>query len=221
MTYYAGFWRRMSAAAIDTGIWIIVSGWFFGSFPESFYNDHPEAAGLLAILFFTLWFNYFAFCEWRWGQTLGKNWTRIKVVSEDGSPLTWGQASMRNLLRLVDLFVIGFLLIGLADTRQRLGDRAAKTLVVPPPPAPAAKVEPGQASAAASALASAPPPDPATIVPVSPAPATPGDAAAAAPGHGLPEITWSLRQTLGWFVGGFLIAVFSSLLVAPFDPELE
>ena len=227
MTYYAGFWRRMSAAAIDMGIWLILSTWIFGSFPESFYDDNPEAAGILVLVFFTLWFNYFAFCEWRWGQTLGKNWTKIKVVSEDGSPLTWGQASMRNLLRLVDLLVIGFMLIAFADTRQRLGDRAAKTLVVPPPPVPATKVEERSAKPAAAAaaavpgLASAPPPDPDTIVPVSPAPATTGDAASAVPGDGLPGITWSLKQTLGWFFGGFLIAVFSSLLVAPFDPELE
>jgi membrane protease YdiL (CAAX protease family) len=226
VTYYAGFWRRISAAAIDNGIWLILSTWVFGSFPESFYDDHPEATGVLVLVFFTLWFNYFAFCEWRWGQTLGKNWTKIKVVSEDGSDLTWGQASLRNLLRLVDLIVIGFLLIAFADTRQRLGDRAGKTIVVPPPPAPATQVgegsaKPPPAATAAAALASAPPPDPATIVPVSPAPATTGDAAGAVPGDGLPQITWSLRQTLSWFFGGFLIAVFSSLLVAPFDPDLE
>jgi membrane protease YdiL (CAAX protease family)/uncharacterized RDD family membrane protein YckC len=224
----------MSAAAIDMGIWVILAGWFFGSFSESFYDDHPEAAGVLAIVFFTLWFNYFAVCEWRWGATLGKTWTRITVVSEDGSKLTWGQASMRNLLRLIDLLVIGFVLIAFDRTRQRLGDRAAKTIVVPRAPQPASRVDPGapgekpagkaaaaaKAPAAAAALASAPPPDPDTIVPVSPTP-TPGDAAAAVPGHGLPEITWTLRQTLGWFFGGFLIAVFSSLLVVPFDPELE
>ncbi len=221
MTYYAGFWRRMSAAAIDMGIWVILASWTLGSLPVSFWDDHPEAAGLITIAFFTLWFNYFALCEWRWGQTLGKNWTKISVVSEDGSRLSWGQASMRNLLRLVDLLGIGFLLIGLADTRQRLGDRAAHTIVVPRAPQPESRVE-GTSSAAtapaaagsAAALASAPPPDPGTIVPVPPAPA--------APAARLPEITWNWKAA----VVGLLAVVVGSLLlitvlVAPFDPELD
>ena len=72
-----------------------------------------DTAGILALLvFFSLWFNYFAFCEWRWGQTIGKNATGIEVRSLDGARrLTYGQASIRNLLRLIDFFVIGEVMI--------------------------------------------------------------------------------------------------------------
>jgi membrane protease YdiL (CAAX protease family)/uncharacterized RDD family membrane protein YckC len=208
MTYYAGFWRRMGAAAIDLTLGLVFAGVVFSWFPESFWDDHPGAGGVVAIVYLSIWFNYFALAEWRWGQTFGKIATRIKVVTEDGKDLTWGQASIRNLLRLVDLLGIGFLLIAFADTRQRLGDRAGRTIVVPQPPKPESRVDDP-----AGRLASAPPPDPNTIVPVSPAPASPGEE--------LPQITWTLGQTVGWFFGGLLLAVFAPLLVLPFDPELK
>lgn len=235
--YYAGFWRRMGAAAIDLILGVLFAAVVFSWFPESFWDDHPEAAGIVVLAYLSVWFNYFAFAEWRWGQTFGKVATRIKVVSEDGKPLTWGQTSLRNLLRLVDLIVIGFLLIGLADTRQRLGDRAGRTVVVPVPPKPGALVgaavppppggstpprppEPAQrAPGPAAALASAPPPDPDTIVPVSPAPGS--GPAPAGPGTAMPEVTWNLGQTIGWFFGGLFLAVLAPLLVVPFDPDLE
>jgi uncharacterized RDD family membrane protein YckC len=83
------------------------------------------------LVFFSLWFNYFAFCEWRWGQTIGKNATGIEVRSIDGAErLSYGQASIRNLLRLIDIFVIGELMIAAGRRKQRLGDLAAKTVVL-------------------------------------------------------------------------------------------
>lgn len=58
-------------------------------------------------------------CEWRWGQTIGKNATGIEVRSLDGAErLTYAQASIRNLLRIVDF----------------RAPRAATTEPVAPPP---------------------------------------------------------------------------------------
>ena len=128
---YAGFWRRLLASLLDNVTWILFYLWFYvwvvgGAFLAS------DSAGILALLvFFSLWFNYFAFCEWRWGQTIGKNATGIEVRSIDRAPrLTFGQASIRNLLRLVDFFVIGEVMIATGKRRQRLGDLAAKTVVL-------------------------------------------------------------------------------------------
>ena len=128
---YAGFWRRSLAALLDNLVWIVFYLWFYvwivgGAFLAS------DTAGIVAVLvFFSLWFNYFAFCEWRWGQTIGKNATGIEVRSIDRAPrLNFFQASIRNLLRLVDLFVIGELLVATTKRRQRLGDKAAKTVVL-------------------------------------------------------------------------------------------
>jgi uncharacterized RDD family membrane protein YckC len=128
---YAGFWRRSLAALLDNLVWVLFYLWFYvwivgGAFLAS------DTAGILAVLiFFSLWFNYFAFCEWRWGQTIGKNATGIEVSSLDGAEkLNFGQASVRNLLRLVDIVVIGELLVATTKRKQRLGDLAAKTVVV-------------------------------------------------------------------------------------------
>jgi uncharacterized RDD family membrane protein YckC len=127
----AGFRRRFLAAALDNVSWVFFYLWIYvwvvgGAFLAS------DTAGVVAVIvFFSLWFNYFAFCEWRWGQTMGKNAAGIAVCSLDGSErLTFGQASVRNLLRLVDFFVVGELMIATTSRKQRLGDKAANTVVV-------------------------------------------------------------------------------------------
>lgn len=128
---YAGFWRRSLAALLDNVVWILFYLWIYvwivgGAFLAG------DTAGIVALLvFFSLWFNYFAFSEWRWGQTIGKNATGIEVRSLDSAPrLSFFQASMRNLLRLVDVFVIGELMVATTKRKQRLGDKAVKTIVV-------------------------------------------------------------------------------------------
>jgi uncharacterized RDD family membrane protein YckC len=128
---YAGFWRRVLASLLDNAVWILFLFWIYVWIVEGAFAV-SDGVGILAVLaFFSLWFNYFAFCEWRWGQTIGKNATGIEVRSIDRRPrLTYGQASVRNLLRLVDFFVIGEVMIAATKRRQRLGDLAAKTVVL-------------------------------------------------------------------------------------------
>jgi uncharacterized RDD family membrane protein YckC len=128
---YAGFWRRALASLLDNITWIFFYMWIYvwivgGAFLAS------DTAGIVALLvFFSLWFNYFAICEWRWGQTIGKNATGIEVRSLDGAErLNFFQASVRNLLRIVDFFVIGEVLIAITKRKQRLGDLATKTAVL-------------------------------------------------------------------------------------------
>jgi uncharacterized RDD family membrane protein YckC len=127
---YAGFWRRALATALDNVVWILFLFWIY-FWIVSGAALVSDAAGIVAVLaFFSLWFNYFAVCEWHWGQTIGKNATGIEVRSLDGAErLTYGQASIRNLLRLVDFFVIGEVMIVASKRKQRLGDKAAKTVV--------------------------------------------------------------------------------------------
>ena len=122
---------RLLASLLDNITWILFFLWIYvwvvgGAFLAS------DTAGILALLvFFSLWFNYFAFCEWRWGQTIGKNATGVEVRSRGRRQrLTYGQASIRNLLRLIDFFVIGEVMIATTRRKQRLGDLAAKTVVL-------------------------------------------------------------------------------------------
>jgi uncharacterized RDD family membrane protein YckC len=67
------------------------------------------------------------------GETLGKRLLRIKVVKENGKPLTYVDAFVRTLLRIVDgmfAYLIGFIVIVATDKKQRVGDMAAGTIVV-------------------------------------------------------------------------------------------
>jgi uncharacterized RDD family membrane protein YckC len=128
---YAGFWRRSLAALLDNLVWILFYFWIYGAIVGGALLASDTAGIVALIVFFSLWFNYFAFCELRWGQTIGKNATGIEVRSLDGAErLNFFQASIRNLLRLVDALVIGELMIVATARKQRLGDKAVGTVVV-------------------------------------------------------------------------------------------
>ena len=63
------------------------------------------------------------------GQSLGKRMVGIRVVSADtGAPCTFGQSFLRNLL-LAFLGPIDWIFI-FGERRQRLGDKAAGTIVI-------------------------------------------------------------------------------------------
>jgi len=68
------------------------------------------------------------------GQTLGKRYVRLRVVGDQGEPLTLGQAAIRNLVRVVDFlpvfYAIGVVTMFSNRRAKRLGDFAAGTLVV-------------------------------------------------------------------------------------------
>jgi uncharacterized protein len=77
----------------------------------------------------SVWFNYLVFAEWRYGRTVGKAALGIEVLRLDGGKLSWNAALVRNLLLLPDLIAI-FFTVPTSEHRQRLGDRAAKTVVM-------------------------------------------------------------------------------------------
>ena len=57
----------------------------------------------------------------------------IRVVGEDGEHVTFGAALVRNLVRVVDslfFYLVGFMFALTSKRGQRLGDRAARTIVV-------------------------------------------------------------------------------------------
>jgi uncharacterized RDD family membrane protein YckC len=87
------------------------------------------------ILSFLLIAGYFLISEAAWnGQTVGKRYVRLRVVGDQGEPLTLGQAVIRNLVRVVDFlpvfYAIGIVTMFSNRRAKRLGDFAAGTLVV-------------------------------------------------------------------------------------------
>ena len=91
--------------------------------------------GLIIILFLIV-SGYFAFFEWVWsGQTPNKRWLKLRVIREDGRPVTFWEAIVRNLLRTFDMMPAPFYSIGLISVfvsgiDQRVGDLIAGTVVV-------------------------------------------------------------------------------------------
>lgn len=91
---------------------------------------------MMIITLFLILTGYFAFFEWLWsGQTPGKRWLKLRVIREDGRPITFWEASVRNLLRSLDMMPAPFYSIGLISVfatgrDQRIGDMVAGTVVV-------------------------------------------------------------------------------------------
>jgi uncharacterized RDD family membrane protein YckC len=77
---------------------------------------------------------YFVLLEGLLGQTLGKLATGIKVVAEaTGQAPGIAAAAIRTVLRLIDglfCYAVAFVTVLATAKRQRLGDMAARTLVV-------------------------------------------------------------------------------------------
>jgi len=141
----ASIGNRFIACAIDHAIQIValVSLILLFSIIVSFANlgDRISSApkwviALLIILMFLLMSGYFAFFEWLWqGQTPGKRWMKLRVIREDGRPISFFEATVRNLLRDFDIMPLPFYSIGLisvfiTNRDQRVGDLVAGTVVV-------------------------------------------------------------------------------------------
>ncbi|GCF09539.1 RDD family protein [Dictyobacter arantiisoli] len=81
-----------------------------------------------------IYFLYFIILEATTGATLGKMALGLRVVKLDGTPIRWPDSLIRNILRIIDVlptaYLVGAILIWSTSRNQRLGDLAARTLVV-------------------------------------------------------------------------------------------
>lgn len=76
---------------------------------------------------------YYIVMETMMGATVGKMVVGLKVVKEDGSAMDWQTSIIRTLLRIVDgffFYLVGAIIVWTSPTKQRLGDKVAKTFVV-------------------------------------------------------------------------------------------
>jgi uncharacterized RDD family membrane protein YckC len=107
-----------------------------GGYAESgngYANAGVDISGNALWALLALGVAYYTLCEAATGATLGKRMVNIRVVDEDGERVTFGAAVVRNLLRLVDclfFYLVGAIFALTSPRGQRLGDRAAHTIVV-------------------------------------------------------------------------------------------
>jgi uncharacterized RDD family membrane protein YckC len=194
----AGLGTRAIAQLIDlvivTGIEIAVL--LFGFATGTVTNSGTVAILVIIVFSFVNVFGYFWVSEALWsGQTLGKKAFRLRAVGDRGEPLTFMQAGIRNIVRIVDFlpygYGVGMVVLFANGKGKRLGDLAAGTIVVkdsdhvglwqlaggrrpvgpigtppPPPSAPAVSYQ----------YPAAPPPPPGARVNLPPSPYTPASA---------------------------------------------
>jgi len=93
------------------------------------------ALGIFIVIIFAIDFGYDVLWEVLGsGRTIGKRALGTRVLKADGSPVDFRSSAIRNLLRLVDGsltgYVVGTVTILATKKHQRLGDLAAGTVVV-------------------------------------------------------------------------------------------
>src|ERR1043165_2550573 len=125
----ASIGNRFLACAIDHTIQLLVllvvalSGLIVANFAS--WGDWIASApkwvfAAMIVVVFLILAGYFAFFEWIWsGQTPGKRWMKLRVLREDGRPITFWEASVRNLLRTLDMMPVPFYSIGLISVFAR------------------------------------------------------------------------------------------------------
>ena len=144
MADYADVINRIVAIIIDNVIlWVVM---FLILLPlgigtmmmDSVMNPMAAAqmwgASMIAIVLGVLInLGYFVYFEGTTGQTIGKKIVNIKVVREDGKPMDYMTALVRTVLRVIDgigFYIVGLIVLLASKDKQRIGDMAAKTLVV-------------------------------------------------------------------------------------------
>jgi uncharacterized RDD family membrane protein YckC len=141
----ASIGNRFLACAIDhslqaLAIILMVIGFTlianYSSFGDQITAAPKWVKAVLIVVVFLIFSSYFAFFEWIWnGQTPGKRWLKLRVIREDGRPVTFWEAAVRNLVRTLDMMPAPFYSIGLisvfvSQSDQRVGDMVAGTVVV-------------------------------------------------------------------------------------------
>ena len=133
---YAGFWLRTCALIIDTIILFFggyAIGFMLGILYSDFVVENPEfvkdASNAIGLIISWL---YFAFMEYKYGATFGKQALELKVTDINGGPVTFLQATGRffgRFLSLITLY-IGFIMAGFTKKKQALHDIVSDCLVV-------------------------------------------------------------------------------------------
>lgn len=111
---------------IRVGLFLIF--WFIASYIGS------VGFAVLLIAFFVIEWFYPVLFEVYKGATPGKKALKLRVCHDDGTPVAWGGALTRNLLRVVDfmpfLNALGGLVVMFSPEFKRIGDYVAGTVVV-------------------------------------------------------------------------------------------
>ncbi len=130
----AGFGSRFVAAMMDYAVIILLLigvTWLF----LRVKSDNSAISPLYYIVIFLITWGYHLIFELIWnGQTPGKRRAGIRVIQSNGLPVTVSSILIRNIIRLFDflpvLYGLGLVMLFATKRTQRLGDLAARTVVI-------------------------------------------------------------------------------------------
>ena len=141
---YAGFWRRVWAGSIDVAIEAVgallltyLLDVVLSRFGRGFGIDRRDSkvyAGVAYILVLSV--GSWLYCAWAesssWQATIGKRLLGLQVTTADGGRTSFGQATIRHLMKFLSLFcaTIGFMMSGWTKRRQALHDMPCDCLVI-------------------------------------------------------------------------------------------
>jgi uncharacterized RDD family membrane protein YckC len=138
----AGIGSRFLAMIIDTAIQLATGFVLLIALALAipavrvFASVAPQwAIAIMIVAGFVIYYGYFAFFEGAWnGQTPGKRYAQLRVMKDDGRPISPYDAIARNLLRIVDqlpaFYGVAIITVFLSKQNKRLGDFVAGTVVV-------------------------------------------------------------------------------------------
>jgi len=88
----------------------------------------------IRVFFVPMWFCYFPLLESWKGQTPGKFFFHCRVMRKDGSKLNLFDTFIRHIFDVIDFLplmgILGMTMAAGNESKQRLGDRVAKTVVL-------------------------------------------------------------------------------------------
>ncbi len=137
-----GIGSRFIAALVDTLIIGLIQGIIYLliglilSFDFDFTGENSSILiAILSLVSFVLMWGYYIFFEMQWnGRTPGKQLAGLRVIRQDGTPITLSESIIRNLVRLVDFLPVGYgvgiVTMFIDSNARRLGDMAAGTIVI-------------------------------------------------------------------------------------------
>lgn len=130
---YASGVERSLAALID--LIIVAVAAFIVLFPIGVSRFFFVIPGLYILVFWFFLILYGTYFDTTKGRSIGKDLFGIRTVDEASlKPLNLERSLVRNLFRIIDIlpvfYIIGILVIVLDRRKRRLGDIAARSIVI-------------------------------------------------------------------------------------------
>ena len=127
--------RRVVQYIVDYILAGIIPALAFWLFDRSTGSTHGWGWAVATVIALAAYFAYWVLIPYgHRGQTFGMQLMRIHVISKNGEKASMLQLFVRGVLLIIDTLIwglVGFITILCSKHRQRIGDHAARTVVVP------------------------------------------------------------------------------------------